>query len=370
MNKNSFDPFSDTSKALIDRLTTALSLPAKYGINDKLPSHQLQQLALLVKNQTEYAQNSGLTPAEERQLVLAIWKNSPLFDIVSVQTQFTPNDVYYYHTKEGWQEGHTSAKTKNLAAQFAQFSPESLADLKEVHGIDAWAKSLLLLGEKIKAEIFREVTADFRQLGAHSRRFPSFDAAENFLEAKFNEESNWVVTSPRMAQKVFGYFHNHPAIEKVFIDGKAVWIDPVFPEHEMLLGCKKGDYDPGIVYRPYVAFILSDIIMDADSFVPRRHVMHRYAKRASGSPHIFALVNESLVDQEVADSNLCHRTPTVLKTDDMHAADVGYFYRPYISIDEEINPGDFDVSPEIKMKYSVNRLAESGNYYGQLKIGK
>jgi len=60
-----------------------------------------------------------------------------------------------------------------------------------------------------------------------------------------------------------------------------LYVDPLYPEGEMLMGYKgSGPMDGGFIYAPYIPFQAMPTIVDPDSFQPRKGILTRYGKVA------------------------------------------------------------------------------------------
>ena len=60
-----------------------------------------------------------------------------------------------------------------------------------------------------------------------------------------------------------------------------MYVDPLFPEDEILMGYKgESAMDAGFVYAPYIPLQLLPTVTDPDSFQPRKGIITRYGKVA------------------------------------------------------------------------------------------
>ena len=60
-----------------------------------------------------------------------------------------------------------------------------------------------------------------------------------------------------------------------------LYIDPLYPEDEILMGYKgEGPMDAGFVYAPYIPLQQLPTVVDPESFQPRKGILTRYAKAA------------------------------------------------------------------------------------------
>ena len=232
-----------------------------------------------------------------------------------------------------------TAQTKKLKAKW---TPELGQDLNAYHNLDAEVELTSILSEQIALEIDREILADLVngataatyywsrspglfvnkitgvELGASSAA-PDFTGTVsewyetlietiNDVSAQIHRKTlrggaNFVIVSPEVAnilEFTSGFRANVTAdadkgdIGAVKVGALSrkfdVIVDPYFPRNVILVGRKGNSFlESGYVYAPYVPLQTTPTIFDPESFVPRKGVMTRYAKKMV-RPDMYGLV--------------------------------------------------------------------------------
>ena len=232
-----------------------------------------------------------------------------------------------------------TAQTKKLKAKW---TPELGQDLNAYHNLDAEVELTSILSEQIALEIDREILADLvngatagtfywsrspglfvnkvtgQELGASSAA-PDFTGTVsewyetlietiNDVSAQIHRKTlrggaNFVIVSPEVAnilEFTSGFRANVTAdadkgdIGAVKVGALSrkfdVIVDPYFPRNVILVGRKGNSFlESGYVYAPYVPLQTTPTIFDPESFVPRKGVMTRYAKKMV-RPDMYGLV--------------------------------------------------------------------------------
>ena len=232
-----------------------------------------------------------------------------------------------------------TAQTKKLKAKW---TPELGQDLNAYHNLDAEVELTSILSEQIALEIDREILADLvngataatyywsrspglfvnketgAELGATSAA-PDFTGTVsewyetlietiNDVSAQIHRKTlrggaNYVIVSPEVAnilEFTSGFRANVTAdVDKGEIGAVKVGalsrkfdviVDPYFPRNVILVGRKGNSFlESGYVYAPYVPLQTTPTIFDPESFVPRKGVMTRYAKKMV-RPDMYGLV--------------------------------------------------------------------------------
>jgi hypothetical protein len=92
-------------------------------------------------------------------------------------------------------------------------------------------------------------------------------------------------------QSIPGYASDAGAdLEKVFNFGSQkigtlnsrykVYVNPYFSNNVILMGYKGAQFlESGAVYAPYVPLLMTPLVYDPNTFVPRKGIMTRYAKK-------------------------------------------------------------------------------------------
>jgi hypothetical protein len=231
-----------------------------------------------------------------------------------------------------------TAITKKLKAKW---TPELQQDINAYHNLDAEVELTSLLSEQIALEIDQEILEDLvkgatagtyywsRKPGKFVNRttgksingslFPDFTGTvsewyETLLEtindvsAQIHRKTlrggaNFIVVSPEVAnilEFTSGFRADTTADENRGTAGAVkvgqlskkldIYVDPYFIRNVVLVGRKGNSFlESGYVYAPYVPLQVTPTIFDPESFVPRKGVMTRYAKKMV-RPDMYGLV--------------------------------------------------------------------------------
>jgi hypothetical protein len=231
-----------------------------------------------------------------------------------------------------------TAITKKLKAKW---TPELQQDINAYHNLDAEVELTSLLSEQIALEIDQEILEDLvkgasagtlywsRKPGKFVNRetgksvngslFPDFTGTvsewyETLLEtindvsAQIHRKTlrggaNFIVVSPEVAnilEFTSGFRADTTADENRGTAGAVkvgqlskkldIYVDPYFLRNVVLVGRKGNSFlESGFVYAPYVPLQVTPTIFDPESFVPRKGVMTRYAKKMV-RPDMYGLV--------------------------------------------------------------------------------
>ena len=232
-----------------------------------------------------------------------------------------------------------TAQTKKLKAKW---TPELGQDLNAYHNLDAEVELTSILSEQIALEIDREIMEDLikgatastfywsrspglfvdrstgLEIGANtaapdftgtvSEWYETLIETINDVSAQIHRKTlrggaNFVVCSPEAAnilEFTSGFRANVTAdadkgeIGAVKVGSLSrkfdVIVDPYFPRNVILVGRKGNSFlESGYVYAPYVPLQTTPTIFDPESFVPRKGVMTRYAKKMV-RPDMYGLV--------------------------------------------------------------------------------
>lgn len=201
------------------------------------------------------------------------------------------------------------AKTRKLKAAW---SYEAQQDLRSQHNLDAEAELTAILAQEINLEIDREVLTDLR-LNAGTVAAWDFNSAlgdtvkekyeslyvkvvevSNVIHRKtLRGGANWIVTSPEVASifetATAGFaptpsetFTSSIGIQYVGTVNKRwrLYKDPLFVANQILLGYRGDSYmDSGYFYCPYVPLTQTPVVLDPESFCPRKGILTRYGKK-------------------------------------------------------------------------------------------
>lgn len=202
-----------------------------------------------------------------------------------------------------------AAKTRKLKAVW---SYEAQQDLRSQHNLDAEAELTAVLAQEINLEIDREVLTDLRNNAGTVTAWDFNTALGDTIKEKYESlyvkvvevsnvihrktlrgGANWLVTSPEVASMfetaTAGFA---PAPSETFTSSLGVqyvgtvnnrwrlYKDPLFPSNQILLGYKGDSYmDSGYFYCPYVPLTQTPVVLDPESFCPRKGILTRYGKK-------------------------------------------------------------------------------------------
>jgi hypothetical protein len=202
-----------------------------------------------------------------------------------------------------------AAKTRKLKAVW---SYEAQQDLRSQHNLDAEAELTAVLAQEINLEIDREVLTDLRNNAGTVASWDFNTALGDTIKEKYESlyvkivevsnvvhrktlrgGCNWIVTSPEVASifetATAGFA---PAPSETFTSSLGIqyvgtvnsrwrlYKDPLFPTGQMMMGYKGDSYmDSGYFYCPYVPLTQTPVVLDPESFCPRKGILTRYGKK-------------------------------------------------------------------------------------------
>jgi hypothetical protein len=202
-----------------------------------------------------------------------------------------------------------AAKTRKLKAVW---SYEAQQDLRSQHNLDAEAELTGILAQEINLEIDREVLTDLRNNAGTVAAWDLATALGDTIKEKYEAlyvkivevsnvihrktlrgGANFLVTSPEVAAifetATAGFA---PAPSETFTSSLGVqyvgtvanryrlYKDPLFPTNQILMGYKGDSYmDSGYFYCPYVPLTQTPVVLDPESFCPRKGILTRYGKK-------------------------------------------------------------------------------------------
>jgi len=201
------------------------------------------------------------------------------------------------------------AKTRKFKAAW---SYEAQQDLRAQHNLDAEAELTAVLAQEINLEIDREVLTDLRLNAGTVAAWDFNTALGDTIKEKYESlfvkivevsnvvhrktlrgGANWIVTSPEVASMfetaTAGFapqqsenFTSSIGIQYVgsVASRWRVYKDPLFPTNQILLGYRGESYmDSGYFYCPYVPMTQTPVVLDPESFCPRKGILTRYGKK-------------------------------------------------------------------------------------------
>ena len=202
-----------------------------------------------------------------------------------------------------------AAKTRKLKAVW---SYEAQQDLRSQHNLDAEAELTAVLAQEINLEIDREVLTDLRNNAGTVASWDFNTALGDTIKEKYESlyvkvvevsnvihrktlrgGANWLVTSPEVASifetATAGFA---PAPSETFTSSLGIqyvgtvnnrwrlYKDPLFPTGQIMMGYKGDSYmDSGYFYCPYVPLTQTPVVLDPDTFCPRKGILTRYGKK-------------------------------------------------------------------------------------------
>ena len=223
------------------------------------------------------------------------------------------------------------AKTKKLKAQW---TPEFAQDLNAYHSLDAEAELTAVMSEYISLEIDLEIldmliesaAAGTEYWSAVSNEFinataTGFNGLSVSAGGYYNTQGQWFQTLGTKMQKLSNIIHQRtlrgganfcvvsPTVATILesIPGFAstsngdvtaatyafgvqkmgqinnrytVYKNPYMKENTILMGFKGSQFlETGAVFAPYIPLIMTPLIYDPNTFVPRKGLLTRYAKK-------------------------------------------------------------------------------------------
>ena len=297
---------------VLQQFTTYTSGSGMYFITNAAPSVGAATTVLFYSKQTTPAQR-GDFEADRTD--------------VSVPNSLDPDQIVIPTVNIQMKSDAIVAKTRKLKAQW---TPELAQDLNAYQNIDAEAELTGLLSQYIAMEIDLEILAMLTEEAATT----GYWSAENnkiwngssfvqtstttggfyntqggwfatlgtvlqsvsnkILQKTLRGQANFLVISPAVAtimQSIPGYASDAGAeLDKVFNFGSQkigtlnsrykVYVNPYFSDNVILMGYKGAQFlESGAVYAPYVPLLMTPLVYDPDTFVPRKGIMTRYAKK-------------------------------------------------------------------------------------------
>jgi hypothetical protein len=225
------------------------------------------------------------------------------------------------------------AKTKKLKAQW---TPEFAQDLNAYHSLDAEAELTAVMSEYISLEIDLEIldmliesaaagteywtalnNGVYNPANANGFDFPTSTTQTGF----YNTQGQWFQTLGTKMQKLSNIIHQRtlrgganfcvvsPTVATILesIPGFAstsngdvtvasyafgvqkmgqinnrytIYKNPYMKENTILMGFKGSQFlETGAVFAPYIPLIMTPLVYDPDTFVPRKGLLTRYAKK-------------------------------------------------------------------------------------------
>ena len=229
------------------------------------------------------------------------------------------------------------AKTKKLKAVW---TPEFAQDLNAYHALDAEAELTSILSEYISLEIDLEILSMLIDSAAGATEAWSAVNNQAIVQGTgaisdlgfYNSQGQWFQTLGTKIQKVSNIIHQKtlrgganflvcsPTVATILesipgfaadTDGDAakmnyafgvqkvgainarqkVYKNPYMTTNQILLGYRGGQFlESGAVFAPYIPLIMTPLVYDPDTFVPRKGLLTRYAKKMV-RPEFYGIIN-------------------------------------------------------------------------------
>ena len=233
------------------------------------------------------------------------------------------------------------AKTRKLKAVW---TPEFAQDLNAYHALDAEAELTSILSEYISLEIDLEIlsmlidsaaagTENWSAVNNQAITGTGADIVQSDL-GFYNSQGQWFQTLGTKIQKLSNIIHQKtlrgganflvcsPTVATILesipgfaadSDGDAakmsyafgvqkvgaingrqkVYKNPYMTANQILLGYRGSQFlESGAVFAPYIPLIMTPLVYDPDTFVPRKGLLTRYAKKMV-RPEFYGLINIS-----------------------------------------------------------------------------
>ena len=236
------------------------------------------------------------------------------------------------------------AKTRKLKAVW---TPEFAQDLNAYHALDAEAELTSILSEYISLEIDLEILSMLidsaaagtenwsavnnqaitgtgaaivqSDLGFYNSQGQWFQTLgtkiqklSNIIHQKtLRGGANFMVVSPTVAtilESIPGFASNSDGdaakmsyafgVQKVgaLNDRQKVYKNPYMTANQIILGYRGSQFlEAGAVFAPYIPLIMTPLVYDPDTFVPRKGLLTRYAKKMV-RPEFYGLINVAGLD--------------------------------------------------------------------------
>ena len=227
------------------------------------------------------------------------------------------------------------AKTRKLKAVW---TPEFAQDLNAYHALDAEAELTSILSEYISLEIDLEILSMLIESAAAGTEVWSAvnnQAIDGLVQSDlgfYNSQGQWFQTLGTKIQKLSNIIHQKtlrgganfmvvsPTVATILesipgfaadSDGDAakasyafgvqkvgalnsrqkVYKNPYMTSNQILLGYRGTQFlESGAVFAPYIPLIMTPLVYDPDTFVPRKGLLTRYAKKMV-RPEFYGLIN-------------------------------------------------------------------------------
>ncbi len=233
------------------------------------------------------------------------------WDIVSVQPMLGPcSNVYYWWPGKALQFEEILAKTRKMKCNLCY---EAQQDGHCKSALEEEAQMVAQYADEMRNEINREILTDIRnnagtvaslQWSNVDTLWSAINTLTQTVNAKCGAFPNWFACSPEVAKVLKesatweprdtgeseDAFCNHTslAVRKTGVlsgpccNGQPIKLieDPLFPPGGLIMGYRgESHFQSAYHYCPYVPLSITPVVLDPESFCPRRGFLHRYGKK-------------------------------------------------------------------------------------------
>ncbi len=305
----------------------------KTGILKNLIDGQKQESALLLENQrlfNEMSNDSGDVAQFKRisiPLVRRIMGSLAAFKLASVQGMLGPNSTVFFFHKNKLVSETITARTLKMKAVWAY---EAIKDLRSQFNLDAEAELTAVLAQELTMELDRIMLTAIRNNAALKKEIDYSHISGELQNEKFakiqdyiyelGSESkrlygrpfpNWIVVSPEMAKAIcpkedeyswlgsIGFSRHGTLMTE---EGEiVVYKDPLGPTGTIIMGYKgEHAFDAGYIFAPYVLLDQTPVVLDPDSFMPRKGILCRFGQHMADATYYSTLTVKNFKVEEEA----------------------------------------------------------------------
>jgi len=239
-------------------------------------------LSLLMENQRlmndlDHSDNMSQFKRISIPLVRRIFNETwPVRKLCQCWTYLGPTGPAYWQTRKGLKTDPSSpvVYTKKLRSELIY---EAVKDLRAQTNLDI--EDIVKLAKDIQEEITADVikrilaAAAFGIIARKKNLEKQIINVSKLIKSETGKKANWIVASKEIA-KLLGIEADDTA--SYFWDTFNLIINPSL-NNQLLIGYKGEDqFDAGFIYVNYVPLSASPMVLDPDSFIPRRSLLHRF----------------------------------------------------------------------------------------------
>lgn len=249
-----------------------------------VPLFIARKLSLLLEN-LKWHKNDGTEdfPQHLAPVVVDIYKNSPIFNMIYVEPMVSPNMNVYYYVRNYWgfEEVNYSVNSQVATAKTRKLKTQVYVDRGD---------SIFKNAAELRSEIIREVAVDLKNNAGTVATSQTEERLDLQIEQVFNcisrkterTKDKWIYTNDIIAKMLLGRdFHDlkEPTDVGFYNNDYRVIVDCLWSKSILC-----GVHDPeknqeGYYYMPYLALVEAPNILGDDyMFCNRRGYLSRYAK--------------------------------------------------------------------------------------------